>query len=675
MRNYTVNVIVVGMLALLTIMATTSVYAQNPETPLPAAVAAARTALVRIHVVSTNYEQGREIKQESFGSGAIISADGYIITNHHVIDDAEHVVCTLTDRREIEAKIIGTDPLADIAVIKLPANPASPYPVTSFGDSSTLKVGQSVYALGCPLAISQSVTQGIISNTEMVMPDSFGTESFKLEGEDVGSIVLWIGHDALIEPGNSGGPLVDDSGNIVGINEISFGLSGAIPSNLASRISAELISKGKIERSWLGLQLQPLLKSGGVQSGVMVSDVSAGTAGATAGIKPGDILLSIGDQQFTAKFKEQIPGINQYIYSLPVGQAVKVKILRDNAEMTIDSKTDSRPAVAEKQHELKSWGICGSNLNYYDQKEMQLESQDGVLITSFLPSGPAGAAKPTLNEGDIVTKVADTPVKDMDGLRNLTKTLTSNGTKSVPVIVEFLREKDHYATVVKLGKSETTEAGQEISKAWLPVESQPLTRELAKAMGIAKKTGVRITRVFPESNASKADLKIGDLILKLDGEQIPAQEMDDVEVFPSIIRQYEIGTKVKLSILRDNKPLDVTVELVAAPKPESDFAKHDDDIFEFQARDIAFTDRSKGKVTKESQGVYVNSVSTGGWAALAQLQTGDVITQINGVSISDLEKLKTTLTEIAKTKPVYVVFRVQRGIHTAYLEVKPEWPE
>src|SRR5262249_46848753 len=157
------------------------------------------------------YYGGREVKHEASGSGAIISADGYVITNHHVVGKAKRVQCTLTTKEEVEATVVGTDPLADIAVIKLKRNgkdASRPLPVAAFGDSDSLRVGDRVLAMGSPLALSQSVTKGIVSNVKMTL----GMFKFTLDGEEVGSIVTWIGHDSQIFPGNSGGPLVNLKG-------------------------------------------------------------------------------------------------------------------------------------------------------------------------------------------------------------------------------------------------------------------------------------------------------------------------------------------------------------------------------------------------------------------------------------------------------------------------------
>src|SRR4029078_4917613 len=153
---------------------------------------------------------------------------------------------------EVPAVLVGTDPLSDLAVLKLRPSTPTKYPAAAFGDSSKLRVGDHVLALGSPLALSQSVTMGIVSNTEMIMPGMFWPfNRMTLDGEDVGSIVRWIGHDGPLLRGNSGGPLVNLAGEVVGVNEISLGLAGAIPADLAQEVSTALIGEGKVRRSWV----------------------------------------------------------------------------------------------------------------------------------------------------------------------------------------------------------------------------------------------------------------------------------------------------------------------------------------------------------------------------------------------------------------------------------------
>src|SRR4051794_39604801 len=251
---------------LLSCLAAGTASAQSSDTPQTAAVEAALAkvapSLVRIHVVSIDYQDGRELKREASGRGTIITADGHVVTNHHVAGRTRSITCTLANREEIPADLVGTDPLSDIAVLRLRPDKPTKFPVASFGDVTKLKVGDRVLALGSPLALSQSVTMGIVSNTEMIMPGMFWPfNRMTLDGEDVGSIVRWIGHDAPIFGGNSGGPLVNMQGEIVGINEISLGLAGAIPADLAREVSTAIIRDGRVKRSWLGIDVQPRLKT------------------------------------------------------------------------------------------------------------------------------------------------------------------------------------------------------------------------------------------------------------------------------------------------------------------------------------------------------------------------------------------------------------------------------
>ena len=254
---------------------------------LQRAVDAVYPALVRIHVVFEEGREGRMEKLRASGSGAIISDDGYIITNHHVAGRATRLMCRLSNREEVEAELVGTDVLSDLAILKLDLSsrrdPKAKLPVAKFGDSDKLKIGDVVLAMGSPAGLSQSVTKGIVANTAMVMPNNLG--SFVLDGERVGELVRWIGHDAVIYPGNSGGPLVNLQGEIVGVNEVGLGsLGGAIPSNLAQAVAKELIAKGTVSRSWLGAEVQPLLKQMTNGKGVLVSGVLSESPAERAGI-------------------------------------------------------------------------------------------------------------------------------------------------------------------------------------------------------------------------------------------------------------------------------------------------------------------------------------------------------------------------------------------------------
>jgi len=639
---------------------------------IEAAIAAVKPALVRIHVASTDYQQGREVKMETFGSGAIISKDGYVVTNHHVAGRAKRLVCTLASKEEAEADLVGTDPLADLAVIKLRPTPGREFPTAGWGDSSELRVGDRVMAMGSPEALSQSVTLGIVSNTEMIMPE-FAEGEVTLEGEDVGSLVRWIGHDAAIYPGNSGGPLVNVKGQIVGVNEISVGLGGAIPASLARQVAEQIIKLGKVQRAWIGIGVQPLLEGSAQDRGVLVNGALPGSPGAAAGFKCGDILIKLAGNDISVRYQEQIPIFNQMVASLPIGQEVEAVILRDGKEETLKVTTKDRPEAQFLPHEFRAWGICASNISFVKAREMKRARQDGVLVRSVRPGGPSDEAKPSLEEDDVIAAVDGKPVKDVADLMAATANITKGKTEPTPVLVSFERKPEKLITVVKVGTKESEDPGREVRKAYLPIASQVLTQDIAEALGVRDRTGVRVTQVFPASAAEKAGLKVGDLIVALDGDEIPASQPEDTEVLPAMIRQYKIGSTVQLTVLRDKKEVRIPVVLPESPLLAREMRKYRDDNFEFTCRDLAAQDRIEKKLEKDVIGVYVEEVTEGGWASLGHLSSGDVIRSADGKPVADVTVFRQVMQKIAAEKPKHVVFRVQRGAEEEFVELETDW--
>ncbi len=662
-------------------LAAGSARASAKDTPVPsavrsqvdAAIARVKPALVRIRVVSTDYSEGREIKIQEVGSGAIITKDGYIITNHHVAGHAARMFCTLWNREEVEAELIGTDPLTDISIIKLKPEKAMSFQPAVFGDSARLRVGDYVLAMGSPMALSQSVTLGIISNTEMVMPHFFGRGSFRLDGEDVGALVKWIGHDAAIYGGNSGGPLVNLQGEIVGINEISYGLSGAIPGNLAKSVADQIIAKGKVSRSWVGLDVQPLFKRGSDEHGVMVGGVMEGSPAAQAGIMPGDVLLRVNDQPIEVRFDEQMPELMLLLCNLPVGKAVPVVVKRDGKEVKLQLAAAAREDIYPPQSELKQWGMTVRNFSNPLAREMKRPNLNGVVVTSVRPGGPAGTAKPAMERGDVIVEVNSQPVTNVSSLQAMTKKITEGKTEPVPVIATFERKAARYLAVVRVGLEEMKDPGLEVTKAWLPVDTHVISREIAKQLGNPSLKGFYVTRVYPDTTAAKAGLKPGDFIVAVDGEKLSASDSEYEDELSTLIRQYDIGKTVELSVIRDSKEMKIPVELERSPRLTREMKKYRNDDFDFTAREISFFDGVEEQWNSAQRGVLVEDVKTGSWAELGGLYSGDLIVEIDGKPINNLEELKKELERIASNKDKLVVIKVLRGIHTSYLEIEPNW--
>ena len=630
-------------------------------------------ALVRIHVVEARYNDGRSLKSEASGSGVIISDDGTIVTNHHVAGEAVRLFCTMANREEIPAELIGTDALADIAVIRLHPDTARKFPHASFGNSDRLSVGDPVLAMGCPLSLSQSVTEGIVSNTQMTMPSLFWNAQFELDGENVGSIVRWIGHDAAIFPGNSGGPLVNLRGEVIGINEISLGLAGAIPGNLAQRIAQELIKNKKVDRAMLGFLLQPLFKHDHNPKGVLVSDVIPGSPAGKAEVKPGDRLLSVGGRATDVQFAEELPPVNLFVAQLPIGKPVKVTLEREGKTIEKTMTPTLRERVQTRQREFKKWDLTGRNLSVWTALALKRPNKDGVLVTSIGTGGPCGQAKPALQDNDVLLKVNARTIHDMDELTTATQDLTKGHKKPVPALVTFARRGEQLLTVVNVGIDELNDPGREVRKAWVPVATQVLTRELAEKLGIPDKTGVRVTQIYDGRTSEGFSLKVGDVITALDGEPIPASEQHDTEVFPTLIRQYPIGTAVTLGVLRAGKPLELKAALPPRPPQPREMPRYQDHDFDFTVRNVAYLDRMTYRWEDSPTGVLVESVEEGGWAALGRLGVGDLLMAVNNQPVHDITEMKKIMERVKKDKKPSVIFKVRRGINTLYLEIEPLW--
>ncbi|GMW02859.1 MAG: hypothetical protein AMXMBFR84_39950 [Candidatus Hydrogenedentota bacterium] len=637
-----------------------------------AAVARVKPALVRIHVVWTEYSEGREVKYEASGSGAIIREAGYVITNHHVAGHATRIFCTMADREVVEGELVGTDAMTDIAVIKLENPDGRKFPVAQFGDSDAVRVGDTVMSMGSPMALSQSVTLGIVSNNELVMPyRDWG--GFTLDGEDVGSLVRWIGHDADIYGGNSGGPLVNLAGEIVGINEISIGLGGAIPGNLAKSVAEELMERGSVQRAWIGVSLQPQLRHVEDRRGVLVQSAIEGSPADAAGFQSGDIMLSIDGHETNARFEEQIPIINLTVANLTIGKAVPVVVLRDGNEVTLTVTPAEREKVMPKEREFKRWGITVQNLSYVLAKTMKRANAEGALVTSVRPGGPVGDAKPSMQRADVIVAVNGTPIKSIEELDAFTEEFVKDKTAPAPVLVEFERKTQKLVTVVKVGIKDLPDPGRAVKKAWLPVATQVITRDMATQIGNNGLKGFRITQVYPHTTAEAAGLQVGDLIYAVDGIPLEADAPEDYEELATLIRQYEIGTTAQLNVLRQGEKIAVPVELKASPDEQREMKEYEDLNFEFKGRDITFFDRVGEKWSEEQAGVLVTEVTMGGWAAIGGLDVGDLILEVDSQTVANVEGIETLMAGIAEKQPKAITVKVLRGIYAIFLELEPNW--
>jgi serine protease Do len=251
--------------------------------------------------------------------------------------------------------------------------------------------------------------------------------------------------------------------------------------------------------------------------------------------------------------------------------------------------------------------------------------------------------------------------------------LTAGKTSPVPTLVTFERKTQQMLTVVKIGYKDTLDRSAEATKAWVSAATQVLTPDLATALNLPGKHGVRLTELYADGASEKAGLKVGDIVLKLDGDEINASQPEDVEVFPAMVRQYAVGKTVKLDVVRDGKAMVVDIILAPSPQSSRELSEYRDPHFEFTARDITFQDKVQQKLEGGVQGPIIIGVEMGGWAALAHLAVGDIVQSVDGDSVVDAAALQTRMKAIEEKKPARVVFFVRRGVHTLFVEIEPDW--
>lgn len=637
-------------------------------------------ALVNIHVVSVNYYDGKEHKSQSVGSGTIVSAEGHVVTNYHVTSKGKKFKVTLADKQEISATLVGEDPLTDLAVIKLNLaelkSPATTLPVAKFGNSDDLQVGDYVMAMGSPLALSRSVTLGIVSNTERVFAGGSDDDAEDMEleaGQRTGLFTRWIQHDSLIHPGNSGGPLVNLRGEIVGVNELGGNSMGfAIPSNLAKFVTDGLIKNKEITRSWIGVSFKSIEKTG-YDKGVLVNSVVKDSPADKAGIKAGDVLLLIDGQAVTVRFPEEIPPLMKRIADVPVGSVVRASYQRDgqtaNAEITTVKLEKDRGDEAS----LRSWGVTVEEITERMFRENRMESRDGAYVGSVRSGGPAQLAEPAMTSGDIIKSIDGEKIGDLHDVIKVYEKIMAMEPLPEFVLVEFDRAGKSHLTLLKPKPEENEPPPREVAKAWLGVATQPIIDKLAKKLGHPEDLGYRITRIYPNTLAAKSELKVGDIITSLNGEKLRPRGMQDSGLFARALRKLKIDETAELTVLRGSakEKVTVTLERTRLTPEEARRARNQD--FELTVRELTFFDRDEHRWDEKIEGVLVEQAESAGWAGLGGLESDDLILKINQHEIKDLKSYKKAMKAIAKEQPQRVVFVVLRGVQTRFQFVEPEW--
>ena len=386
----------------------------------------------------------REFQQRGLGSGFIIDADGFILTNQHVIDGADKIEVTLSDGRKFPAKVKGQDERADLAVLKINAKNLK---ALELDDSDNVRIGQFAIAVGNPfgIAIKPTVTVGVISALNRSLPRSYGDKDY--------SDLLQT--DAAINPGNSGGPLVDIEGKVIGINVAIISTTGgyqgigfAIPINTAKHVLSDLISGRKVLYGWLGVNVQDLdedlAKQFGLTEtkGVLVARTLAGSPAEKGKIMNGDIIKT-----FDGKPVENVRELLKLVGRAPIGKKVKVVVLRDKRDVALDIEIAQRPEELKEyaEAELGNWrGLEAQELTPAVSQKYKVTEKGGIVVTNVEPGSPADEAG--LRRGDVILEINKKPVKNMKDYDDAVKSakgdvliLTSRG---YAVVKEEVKEEE-----------------------------------------------------------------------------------------------------------------------------------------------------------------------------------------------------------------------------------------
>ena len=346
----------------------------------------------------------REFRQKSLGSGFIISKDGYILTNNHVVEKATEIRVRLLNKEQFEAKVIGRDPKTDIALIKIKANHS--LSAATLGDSDALRVGDWVIAIGNPFGLGHTVTVGIISAKERII--------------GAGPYDNFLQTDAAINPGNSGGPLVNLEGKVVGINTAivaqAQGIGFAIPINMAKYILSQLKERGKVMRGWLGVMIQEvtpeIAHALGLKEvkGALVADVTPGSPADKADIRRGDVII-----EYNGKKIEEMNELPRLVANTPVGKSVPIKIWRNGKikQLTVKvGELEEKVAKGERRYAPQDLGLKVEELTPYLAQRLGVKRIHGVIITYVVPGSPAHEAG--LSRGDIILKINRHPIEDLN---------------------------------------------------------------------------------------------------------------------------------------------------------------------------------------------------------------------------------------------------------------------
>ncbi len=634
--------------------------------------------VVSILTVRQDYQQGEPVLSVSSGSGTVISAQGHIATNAHVTQNGKSFRVVFYDGRELPAKLIGTDTASDLAVLQAIPPADETFPFAKFAENlDDLTPGDTVLAMGAPWGLSNSMSAGVVNNPRRLLVSLFDDEADYEDrlgvDEPTGRYYAWIQHDAAIAPGNSGGPLVDLSGRIVGVNTrgmiVGGDLAFAIPGPDAGSVVQRLIANGEIKRVALGFRLRSL-KGTRYTDGVLINAVERRSQADKAGLLAGDRIVSLNGDNVTALQPVDVPALQRRIAELPIGSQIVLKVERNDKTLNVKLKADAQPKARGDDLASSAFGISVTELTQPMGRRRHLDDNSGLLITGIRPGGAAAIARPKLQAGDIIRNIDNQPVNEISDLSRIV--IAPNSEKHFLFEVERDDEK-----VIALLLPESNDKVRvplpELPKSWSGVEVQAISSSLAKDMKIGS-PGYRITRLYPDSPLAKAGAKVGDLLVSLDGQKLKPANDVATEPFHQAVRDVVPESEVMFEAIRDAKPMTFKLSFLPSPISSAGLKTLNLSKLRVEIRELGFYDRVNEHLSVKQTGVILDGVESGGPAGLAHLKRSDIIVRLGKTAIDNVEDLRKALdAELATKSNALIPIIVIRGSENRVLYLDPYW--
>ncbi|HSV73969.1 MAG TPA: PDZ domain-containing protein [Chthonomonadales bacterium] len=651
--------------------ASSAATAQPPGEEIERARARVYPALVNIKTVSRFFAEGRARRTLTGGSGVIVDRQGHVLTNYHVAGQATRITCTLASGETLEADVLTHDPLTDLSVLRLrvPRSRAARLPYATLGDSDRLRVGETVFAMGNPLMLASSVTRGIVSNPRRVFTDPAGAamEEMTLDsGERTGLLTRWIQHDARILPGNSGGPLVNTRGEVVGINELGgAGMGFAIPSSIARQVLREALRHGRIRRGYFGLAVLPVTRLGRT-TGALISSISPSSPAEKAGLRAGDIITQLGARPVAVRFFEQVPDFHRQMAAAAPGSHVQVRYLRAGRPRTATVTVALMKESAGKEAEAPDLGVTVQQITEPMHLVGGLATARGVLVTGVREGFPSEAARPQVQPGDIVTAVNGTATPNLAAFM---RAVAAGRGRDMSLAIR--REDEALVTVAKPQEDAPSEYS-EIAKPWLGIRTQVVTQDVAGVIGLEDAGGFRITQVYEGTEAQRAGLRAGDVIRSLNDEALESSREQDAADLRHTIEALGIGERVRIGLLRGQAVRTVEVTLEATPTSGEGARRSRNREFEFTVRELTRLDRLNNRLRRSQRGLLVVDVVSGGLAQMGGLGVGDLVASVNDTPVTSVAAFERALAGVRGRHPAVVWLFVYRGTGSHFVFIEPE---